>query len=81
VDKPVYTWEIFHTSHIQNYHPITVVKHADKEYTNTSYISLNIGWEVLSCSEAIAWRSLSEQLIHWSTYNKDCARHSLEVNT
>jgi hypothetical protein len=39
---------------------IQLVKHADKEYTKTSYISLNIGWEVLSCSEAIAWRSLSE---------------------
>jgi hypothetical protein len=44
---------------------IQLVKHAaDKEYTKTSYICLNIGWEVLSCSEAIAWRSLSEQLIH-----------------
>ena len=39
---------------------IQSVKHADKEYTKTSYIGLNIGWEVLSCSEAIAWRSLSE---------------------
>jgi hypothetical protein len=38
-------------------------KHADKEYTKTLYIGLRIGWEVLSRSEAIAWRSLSEQLI------------------
>jgi hypothetical protein len=76
----IYTWESFHTSHIQNYHPISETRRY-KEYTKTSYIGLNIGWEVLSCSEAIAWRSLSEQLIHRSTYDKDCARHSLEVNT
>jgi len=38
------------------------VKHAaDKEYIKTSYIGLNIGWEVLSCSEAIARRGLSEK--------------------
>ena len=57
----IYTWEIFHTIQIN----IQLVKHGDKEYRKTSYIGLNIvGWEVLSCSEAIVWRSLSEQLIH-----------------
>ena len=74
--------EIFHTSDVIYKIIIQLVKHAaDKEYIKTSYISLNKGWEVLSCSEAIARRSLSEKLIHWSTYDKDCVRHSLEVNT
>jgi hypothetical protein len=58
----IYTWELF-TQIIYKIN-IQLVKHADKEYTKTSYIGLNIGWEVLSCSEAFAWRSLSEQLIH-----------------